>query len=413
MPSRTTEPHRATLRRPGQREVEVAIDADGYTELRYWASLEIAPTHTVATITSALAVIATATGFPDLVDLAGQTRGRVGGYDGAVTQRAGESGMPGPRDHAAEQERSPDPARPREPDHPREAPAQSADLQSRLERLPVGHPSSPYQGDGSRKPPPPDVADYELLLPDELPPDPDQSEPHLLTGDAPRVDPDGSWHWKGRDLTPERSRIADEVLAKCREAEGRDPDGNYGDHGLTPTMRRIEAQLDRGQLAEKTEEHALKEPDRFKEKFAKLTADEPDSDGGEIVSRINDGVRYTYIFDEENYTPGVMEVCDLLTVAGFEIYERKNAWADETKSYQGVNSSWMDHQSEQLFEVQIHTPTSWRAKQESHKAYEAIEALSSTSEERAEAVKLQERIFREVPIPLGVRSIPSYQKEGW
>src|SRR5215471_336144 len=253
MPSRTTEPHRATLRRPGQREVEVAIDADGYTELRYWASLEIAPTHTVATITSALAVIATATGFPDFVDLAGQTRRRVGGYDGAVTERAEESGMPGPRDHAAEQERSPDPARPREPDHPREAPAQSGDLQGRLERLPVGHPSSPYRDDGSRKTPPPDLAQYELPLPDELPSDSDRPDPHL-SGDAARVDPDGSWHWKGRDLTPERSRIADEALAKCRDAEGRDVDGNYGDHGLTPAMRRIEAQLEHGHLAENTEQ---------------------------------------------------------------------------------------------------------------------------------------------------------------
>src|SRR5215471_2159525 len=268
----------ATLHQPGQREIEVVIDANGYTELRYWANLNVTPTRTVATITSALAVIAAATGFPDLVDLAGRTRRRVGGYDGAVTERVGESGMPGPRDHVAEQESSPDPARPREPDHPREAPAQSPDLQSRLERLPVGHPSSPYHGDGSRKPPPPDPANYELPLPDELPPNPDQSEPHLLTGDAPRVDPDGSWHWKGRDLTSERSRIADQALAKCRDAEGRDPDGNYGDHGLTLAMRRIEAQLDHGHLVKDTEKFALKDPDRFKEKLAKLIARYPRSD---------------------------------------------------------------------------------------------------------------------------------------
>src|SRR6516162_11665951 len=108
--------------------------------------------------------------------------------------------MPGPRDHVAEQERSPDPARPREPDHPREAPAQSTELQSRLERLPVGHPSSPYQGDGSRKPPPPDLADYELPLPDELPGQTDEPDSRLPTEDKPRVGPDGSWDWKGRHL---------------------------------------------------------------------------------------------------------------------------------------------------------------------------------------------------------------------
>ena len=30
-------------------------------------------------------------------------------------------------------------------------------------------------------------------------------------------------------------------LAHCRKREGRDADGYYGDDGLTPTMRRIEA----------------------------------------------------------------------------------------------------------------------------------------------------------------------------
>jgi hypothetical protein len=317
------------------------------------------------------------------------------------------------RDGAARQEHRTDEIGPGEADAPLEAEVPRTDLHGRLERLPVEHPSSSYRGDGSRKPPPHDLADRELPLPDELQSDTDQPSPHLPTEDAARIDPDGSWHWKGRDLTPERSRLADQAIAKCQDSEGQDAEGNYDDHGLTPAMRRIEAQLTHGRLAEDTEKHALKESDRFKEKLAKLITDESDSDAAEIIARINDGVRYTYIFEEENYMPGVMEVCDLLTTAGFEMYERKNAWADETKSYQGVNSSWMDHRNEQLFEVQVHTPASWRAKQDSHKAYEVIEALSSTSEERAEAVRLQEQIFREVPIPPGIKEIPSYQKEGW
>jgi predicted kinase len=45
-------------------------------------------------------------------------------------------------------------------DHPR--PWSREDLQQRLERLPRGHPSSPYNADGSRKPPPPDLRALEL-----------------------------------------------------------------------------------------------------------------------------------------------------------------------------------------------------------------------------------------------------------
>ncbi len=52
--------------------------------------------------------------------------------------------------------------------------------------------------------------------------------------------------------------------------------GNYGEQGLTPAMRRIEAQLEHGHLVEDTEKFALKDPDRFKEKLAELIADNPD-----------------------------------------------------------------------------------------------------------------------------------------
>ncbi len=221
-----TDPRRDTTER--RRAIEVVIDEDGYTELRYWPGLNITPTEAVAIITSVLAATTAAQDSVARIVPARQARVGLAGYDGAVTECAGEGGMPGPQDHVAEQERTPDPARPREPDHPREAPARSTDLQGRLERLPVGHPSSPYRDDGSRKPSPPDLGQYELPLPDELPSDSDQPDSRLPPGDAPHVGPDGSWRWKGRDLPPEQSRMADQAVAKCRDTEGRNVDGNYG-----------------------------------------------------------------------------------------------------------------------------------------------------------------------------------------
>jgi hypothetical protein len=49
----------------------------------------------------------------------------------------------------------------------RPRPYSHADLSQRLERLPHGHPSSPRNADGSRKPPPPLLRDLELPLPGE------------------------------------------------------------------------------------------------------------------------------------------------------------------------------------------------------------------------------------------------------
>ena len=394
----------ATLYLPGYDRVEVIAAEDGYTELRYWSSLNRVPAAHVATITRLLEAL---TSSQSLAGRAKQASEPVAGYDGAVTERAEGSGMAGPHEHLTEQGRIPDQARAHQADNPRESRVRPDDLQARLERLPPNHPSSPYRDDGSRKPPPPDLTKYELPLPDESDSPANQDLP---IEDKPCIDPDGTWRWKDCSLTPEESRRADQDLSNICEMEGRDAEGRYSDRGLTPAMRRIEAQLDHGQLVPETEKFALKDPDRYKEKFAKLIADEPGSDPAELAAKINDGVRYTYTFKDEYYASGVLQLCDVLTDAGFESHECKNAWIDASKAYQGVNSSWTEPERGRLFEVQMHTPASWTAKQESHPAYEIAEARSSSPKERADALREQARIFGEVPIPPNVKDIPSYLK---
>ncbi len=339
--------------------------------------------------------------------------------------------MPGSKDPPTERP-APDVARPTDTGnlHP--------ELAKRLEQLPHGHPSSPYNADGTRKPPVPDPFLNELpipgdtgLTPDELETDqsasagldgrddseilaPDNRFDHgLPSTDRPWIGSDGSWAWRGRQLNPEGSRIADQIAKRCREAEGRDADGNYGERGLTPAMRRIDSKLENGHLVDRTEEYALKSPNRFKEKLARMISDEPDADPHELISRIIDGIRYTFEFPDKMYYEGVLEACDYLSAAGFEMHERKNAWADETKAYKGINSTWMDHSSGMLFEVQMHTPASWAAKQESHGQYEIIESLSSTFDEKARARERQDEIFARVAIPDGATDISSYRKEDW
>ncbi len=71
---------------------------------------------------------------------------------------------------------------------------------------------------------------------------------------------DGGWAWKSLRLDPPANHVADQQLAARRTAEG----------DITPAIRRVEAQLDHGSLIPDTEKFALKSPDRFKEKLAKL-----------------------------------------------------------------------------------------------------------------------------------------------
>jgi len=72
-----------------------------------------------------------------------------------------------PRDRAADQEHWAYEIGPGEVDAALQAQVPQADLRERLERLPVGHPSSPRASDDCRKPLPPDLAKFELPLPNE------------------------------------------------------------------------------------------------------------------------------------------------------------------------------------------------------------------------------------------------------
>src|SRR5207248_204286 len=108
---------------------------------------------------------------------------------------------------------------------------------------------------------------------------------------------------------------------------GRDSDGNYGEHGLTPAMQRIETQLDHGHLVEDTEKFALKDPDRFKEKLADAIARNPDKSSLELAREIHDSIRYTFIFSVNDYADGLWGAENKVEAAGYELEVRRNSWS--------------------------------------------------------------------------------------
>jgi len=228
--------------------------------------------------------------------------------------------------------------------------------------------------------------------------------------DAPRCARDGGWQWKGLELGPEADRIADEGLAARQAAEGRDAGGNYGERGLTPGMRRVEAELEHGTLVPDTEKFALKTPDRFKEKLAKMISLEPDVTPGDHTARIHDGIRYTFIFDDQFYSAGVRSAENRLAGNGHKLVERKPGWLGE--EYKGINSQWRDFASGQLFEVQFHTPASWDAKQRTHDSYEKIQNPATAPEERARLRAYQREVVASVPVPPGALEFAPYKEEG-
>jgi hypothetical protein len=241
-------------------------------------------------------------------------------------------------------------------------------------------------------------------------PDPPEDAVRKVATDPPSTQADGSWEWKGQRLKSGESKIAEQMLGRCRAAEGRTVFGTYGDTGLTPAMRRVEAQLEHGHLVPETEKFALKSADRFKEKLAKLIARNPDKSSSELAKEIHDSVRYTYIFEEEHYFDGVWQVHTALEDHGYELEVRRNTW--DNPEYEGINTRWRDNDHDIRFEVQFHTPSSWDAKQRTHSAYERIADPRTSPGERAQLRSEQAKISATIPVPPRCEEIDDYRKEG-
>jgi hypothetical protein len=219
---------------------------------------------------------------------------------------------------------------------------------------------------------------------------------------------DGGWKWKGLELDPEANRVADQALETRRTAEGRDAEGNYAETGITPAMRQVEAELEHGTLVPDTERFALKSPDRFKEKLAKLITRYPDQPVGDLAPAIHDGIRYTFLFADDHYAAGVTEASRLLSDHGYSLELRKPSWDDD--SYRGVNCRWSDEGVQ--FEVQFHTPASWEAKQKTHDIYEKLCDPRTTAQERGRLDHEQREVTAAIPIPLGALEIEFYRRGG-
>jgi hypothetical protein len=228
--------------------------------------------------------------------------------------------------------------------------------------------------------------------------------------DEPMTGPDGSWEWNGRYLTPEEGQIADQALGRCRIAEGRNVFGGYGHSGLTPAMRRIEAQLEHGQLLPDTEGTALKSADSFKEKLADLILRHPDKSADDLALEVHDGIRYAFIIEPEHYAETTLQTHSRLKGNGFELEVRRNCW--HNPEYKGINTRWRDPAHDLVFEAQFHTARSWELRQRAHALYEAITDPATAPAERERLRGVYAQMSDGVPIPPGCAAIPDYRKEG-
>jgi hypothetical protein len=344
----------------------------------------------------------------------------------------------------------------------RPAPGSIRDLLGRLDRLPDGHPSSPYEDGGLARPLPHRLRQLELGLPaperepaDLGSPPTGAAPPRAGTPPAARASGGSAGQdpyaapatvtnghgdpghrpptdrelalgpWPGTGAEPggrngldraaaaqgrtDQEQLVAGLLAAYRVAEGRNAHGEYGESGLTPAMRRIAHQLPRGGLARGSEDDTLKPAERLAAKLARLIARHPGRSPEELAAGIGDGVRYAFTFDPDYYTEGTWLVHRKLKAYGFELEARRNRW--DSPEYKGVWTRWRDPAHGLVFEVQFHTGHSWDLLKRTHAAYVQITDPATPAAERARLRARQVAAITSAKAPPNCTEIADFGRE--
>jgi len=155
--------------------------------------------------------------------------------------------------------------------------------------------------------------------------------------------------------------------------------------------------------------YRLKTEKSLKDKLQKYQREDSRANAQQLERRVRDSVRYTMTFEEDKYAQGIMAAEKEMRQAGFQLTEARNYWpkseAELTDTlYMGVNTNWTNDQGF-VFELQLHTPSSWECKEfRTHADYKALEQAEteSTKERLMKAINTK---WRAIAVPAGVGAV--------
>jgi len=209
------------------------------------------------------------------------------------------------------------------------------------------------------------------------------------------ADPPGSWRSDSNRYLDSSTNA--QIEAECARIVEREQ------QKISPAMRDIESQDPDRHLA--GFRHRLKEGDRIKEKVYGMIQESGFS-ADEAISRVPDVIRYTFQYDEAEYTQSVRADIARMREQGFELDALKNSWSND--QYKGINSQWTESGTSQRFEVQFHTRISFEAKQLTHGSYERLRAGQPDRFEQMVLEAFQKKVSAEVPTPPGAADIAEF-----
>ena len=122
----------------------------------------------------------------------------------------------------------------------------------------------------------------------------------------------------------------------------------------------------------------------------------------DTLSKINDSLRYTMSFTKERYYSAYKETLAKLEKQDYKVVETNDFWkkagTNSDFGYRGINTTLISP-SGQKFELQFHTPESFKLKMETHSLYEEARLPSTSTERVKELRQVQIEMANKIPIP--------------
>nr|DAZ03586.1 MAG TPA: minor capsid protein [Caudoviricetes sp.] len=119
---------------------------------------------------------------------------------------------------------------------------------------------------------------------------------------------------------------------------------------------------------------------------------------------VKDILRYTYTAAPENLVECVQKAIETYRNMGYNTIEVKNYWMNKRNPYNGVNTT-VKAPNGQKFEIQYHTPESYRVKDTMHGLYEKWRVLDPTTTEAIELRKQMHQMSASMEVPQNISEV--------
>ncbi|UPT37642.1 XopAD/skwp family type III secretion system effector [Pseudomonas amygdali] len=203
-----------------------------------------------------------------------------------------------------------------------------------------------------------------------------------------------------RAVQPEDIALeAQSLLTRAREMEPR----------VTHMLRRV-AESHAGQLAGM--DHQLKSVGSLKEKLKQQMALK-NKTLEEAVAGVNDALRYSVVLDPQDFTAGLRGVLASLDDQGHVRVKLNNLFAKHQPAFKAVNVTMRSPEGA-LWEIQFHTPDTFRLKEQFHDLYKhsyALQLQGAPLTDQREVQAPAQDAFRLVPSPPECDDIDDWEEE--